>query len=256
MSILFRLRSADRKRRVGTADLLRPPALSAILAETYIALPASLVHSLANHSFGLKGPMNIFGIVGGAIVFVTAGTIAHGDELGPIEDLFSSGRHEASLNTGVLFSPFIANGGRPIINYTITEAQFGYMLGGGLHHGALRGNFEVLGEGFGSAIFEGSGGYIAGMTLWARYNFLQPEWRFVPYIQAGAGLTATDIDRHIVGQTFNFNLEVGLGTRYLLTEKWALLVEYRYQHISNANTGAHNLGINAHGPIIGVSYLF
>ena len=181
---------------------------------------------------------------------------ANAREAPDTDDLFGTSPYEGTLTSGVLFSPFLANHGRPTINYTISEAQFGYMLSEPRGDGWWRGNFELLGEGFGSGIIDGPGGYIAGMTLWARYNFVQPGWRFVPYTQAGAGLTATDINPRIVGQTFNFNLEIGLGTRYMLSERWALLLEYRYQHISNANSGAHNLGINAHGPILGVSYLF
>jgi opacity protein-like surface antigen len=172
------------------------------------------------------------------------------------DDPFTKGRYEASLTGGVLFSPFIANGGRPTINYTISEAQFGYMMDNVRSSGFFRGNYELLGEAFGSAIFEGDGDYIAGMTFWARYNFVQRNWRVVPYVQAGAGLTATDIDRHIVGQAFNFNLNLGIGARYLISERWALILEYRYQHISNADTAKHNLGINANGPILGVSFLF
>jgi len=170
--------------------------------------------------------------------------------------LFVKGRYEAALTSGVLFSPFIATDGRPTINYTISEAQFGYMLGDIKGTGFFRGNFELVGEAFGSAIFDGPGDYIVGMTLWGRYNFVQTNWRLIPYIQAGAGLTATDIDRHIVGQAFNFNLDLGIGARYLFSQKWALMLEYRYQHISNANSAQHNLGINASGPILGVAYLF
>ena len=200
--------------------------------------------------------MRNFAIVGWVTFCVLSGQIANASEPAESEDLFGAPRYEATLTSGVLFSPFIANGGRPTINYTITEAQFGYMFGEPRGEGWWRGNFEFVGEGFGSGIIDGPGGYIAGMTLWGRYNFVQPGWRFVPYAQLGAGLTATDINPHIVGQTFNFNLDVGLGTRYLLSQRWGLLLEYRYQHISNANTGAHNLGINAHGPILGISYLF
>jgi lipid A 3-O-deacylase len=178
-----------------------------------------------------------------------------GEPLGS-EDLFTKGRYEAALTSGVLFSPFIATEGRPTINYTISEVQFGYMLGDTKGSGVFRGNFELLGEAFGSAIFVGPGDYIVGMTIWGRYNFVQPNWRLIPYIQAGAGLTATDIDRQIVGQAFNFNLDLGIGARYLISQKWALMLEYRYQHISNANSAQHNLGINANGPILGVSYLF
>jgi opacity protein-like surface antigen len=172
------------------------------------------------------------------------------------EGLFERATYEAALNSGVLFSPFIATHERPTINYTITEIQFGYMLSGVKGSGVFRGNFELVGEGFGSAIFEGSGSYIAGMTIWMRYNFVSQSWRFIPYFQGGLGLTSTDISREIVGQPFNFNLNLGVGTRYLFSEHWAVSLEYRFQHISNANTGEHNLGINAQGPILGVSYLF
>jgi opacity protein-like surface antigen len=169
---------------------------------------------------------------------------------------FEHGRYEASLNSGALFSPFIATYKRPTIYYSITEVQFGYMLGGFKEAGFFRGNLEVLGEGFGSGIFEGSGSFIAGFTLWGRYNFVRPGWRIVPFAQAGAGIVSTDIDRRIVGQPFNFNLDIGLGARYFVSRCWTVNLEYRYQHISNANTGPHNIGINAQGPILGVSYLF
>jgi hypothetical protein len=170
--------------------------------------------------------------------------------------LFEGANYELAFNNGVLFSPFVASHERPTINYTMTEIQFGLMLSDVKGHGVFRGNFELVGEGFGSAIWQGPGSYIAGMTIWIRYNFVPPGWRFIPYAQAGLGLTTTDIDRQIVGQPFNFNLNLGVGTRYLLSEHWAVSLEYRFQHISNADTAPHNLGINAHGPILGVSYLF
>ena len=64
---------------------------------------------------------------------------------------------------------------------------------------------------------------------------------------------STDIDHGIVGQPFNFNLDLGFGVRYFLGRNWSLSLEYRYQHISNAGLNKHNLGINADGPILGVS---
>jgi hypothetical protein len=33
-------------------------------------------------------------------------------------------------------------------------------------------------------------------------------------------------------------------------------LEYRYQHISNANLAHRNLGVNAHGPMLAVSFFF
>src|ERR1044071_8544280 len=78
--------------------------------------------------------------------------------------------------------------------------------------GWSRGNFELVGEGFGSGIFEGDGSFISGVTVWLRYNFVPPGWRFVPFAQAGLGLTSTDIDHKIVGQPLNLNLELELAT--------------------------------------------
>jgi opacity protein-like surface antigen len=172
------------------------------------------------------------------------------------DSIFEHSRFESSLNSGVLLSPFVATKHRPTINYTITSLQLGYMItdvhGGGL----FRGNFEMVGDAFGSAVYKGIGSYVAGATLWVRYNFVQPSWRLVPYAQGGGGFVVTDIDREIVGQEFNFNLDLGVGFRYFLGSRWSVAMEYRYQHISNANLGKKNLGINAHGPILGVSFFF
>ncbi len=172
-------------------------------------------------------------------------------------DLFVAGRYEAGFGSGVLFSPFVATRHRPTINCTITELQLGYMLGDVKEAGWLRGNWELAGDGFGSAVFEGSGSYVAGATLWLRYNFVPRQpLGLAPYLQGGAGIAFTDIDREIVGEPFNFNLDVGVGLRYFITQRWSVNLEYRYQHLSNANLGHHNLGINAHGPLLGVSYFF
>src|SRR5579859_7955485 len=171
-------------------------------------------------------------------------------------DFFAARQYEMYFGSGVLFSPFVATYQRPTINYTVTSLQLGYMLTDVRGHGFFRGNIEIVGDLFGDAIFKGPGDYITGITLWGRYNFVQPGWRFVPFFQAGLGLTATDLDHRIVGQDFNFNLDLSAGTRYLLSPRWAVDLEYRFQHISNANTGPHNLGINAHGPVLGISYLF
>jgi len=179
------------------------------------------------------------------------------DQGHPTEHLFSSGRYEASVSNGALFSPFGPSRMRPTIDYSYSALQLGYMLGDVKGNGWWRGNFEVAGEGLASAIYEGPGGYIAGGTLWLRYNLVPRNgYGFVPFIQAGAGCVSTDIDHGIVGKPFNFNLEAGAGVRYLVGQNWSISLEFRFQHISNADTGEHNLGINGAGPILGVSYFF
>ena len=172
------------------------------------------------------------------------------------DDLFASGRYEGGTTTGVLFCPVGNPQNRPEINYVTAGLQVGRMLGGVRGSGLLRGSFEVVGEGFGSAIYEGPGSYIAGVTVWLRYNFVPRGWRFIPYVEGGGGLVSTDIDRGLVGQPFNFNLDLGAGVRYLITRQWSVSLEYRFQHISNADLGKRNVGINSQGPILGISYFF
>ncbi|MGA2863966.1 MAG: acyloxyacyl hydrolase [Verrucomicrobiota bacterium] len=173
------------------------------------------------------------------------------------EPLFERGRLEAAFNNGALFSPFLATRNRPTIDYTISELQVGYMLRDLKGPGWLRGNVELAGEGFGGGSFQSQGSYVAGATGWLRYNFVpRPGWRLIPYAQGGAGITWTDLDRRMAGQDFNFNLDLGVGFRYLISRHWCLNLEYRFQHISNANLNRRNIGLNANGPLLGVSYFF
>ncbi|HZQ48297.1 MAG TPA: acyloxyacyl hydrolase, partial [Verrucomicrobiae bacterium] len=126
-------------------------------------------------------------------------------------------------------------------------------VGGG---GLFRGNFEMAPEFFGSGIFEGTGTYIVGGTLWFRYNFVPRESRLVPYAQVGGGWVFMDIDHRYDGENFNFNLDAAVGLRYFLKPRLSVNLEYRVQHISNANLWQHNLGLNSQGPVLGVSWLF
>jgi opacity protein-like surface antigen len=77
-----------------------------------------------------------------------------------------------------------------------------------------------------------------------------------PYVQIGAGAESTDIDRRILGQDFNFNLDAGFGIRYMITPRCSVNLEYRFQHFSDASMTQVNLGVNAQGALIGVSWFF
>jgi Lipid A 3-O-deacylase (PagL) len=173
-----------------------------------------------------------------------------------LEDRFAPGEFELKTTGGAYFSPFGTPKSRPVINYTFAAVQIGYMLDQPSDMAFWRGNFEIAVEGFGSRIFDGPGSYITGMTLWGYYNFVPRGCRFVPFVEGGAGVTLTDIDHDIVGENFNFNLNLGAGVRYFISSSWSVNLEYRYQHISNAGLGDHNLGINAQGGFLSVSWLF
>ncbi|MEP6662478.1 MAG: acyloxyacyl hydrolase [Verrucomicrobiota bacterium] len=170
--------------------------------------------------------------------------------------LFDKGQQEASLGAEVLFSPFIATKSRPTENYAGGFGQIGYMFTQPNTNRFISGNLEGVAEGYGTGTFTGSGRYTAGMTLWLRYNFIPRDCRFVPYAQVGAGTTFSDLDHQIFGGPFFFNLDIALGTRYFLKKAWSLNAEYRFQHVSNANTSNHNLGLNAQGATLSVSWFF
>jgi lipid A 3-O-deacylase len=194
-------------------------------------------------------------------VFVAlTGAHARGAEPTQADDFssyfFQRGKQEVMLSGGMLFSPVGADKNRPTLNYTLSGLQWGWMLTDPKSSGWLRGNFEAAGEVMGGAVVKGRGSYMVGGTLWLRYNFLQPNWRVVPFFQAGAGAEATDMDPRLIGETFNFNLNVGAGVRCFIAKDWAVSAECRYQHISNAKLSNHDIGINAVGPMVGVSYFF
>jgi hypothetical protein len=77
----------------------------------------------------------------------------------------------------------------------------------------------------------------------------------IPYFQVGGGWTFMDIDHRYDGENFNFNVDGSAGLRYFFQPRVSLNLEYRFQHISNANLWKHNIGLNSEGPVIGISWL-
>jgi hypothetical protein len=170
-------------------------------------------------------------------------------------------RFSLQLVTGSLFSTKLFNGHEHTLDYWQTNLRLGCALNQpGPANSIFRGNFEVLLEVTGSYIYEGSGDYMAGITALLRYNFVQPDARFLPYVQAGAGIVFNDIykdqSHDAVGQAIEFTPQASLGFRYLIHPKWSLNAEVMFHHISNANLSDRNDGINALGGFIGVTYFF
>lgn len=98
-------------------------------------------------------------------------------------------------------------------------------------------------------------------TAWAAGFHLLYEHRFVtdgvlPTLRLGAGFLHGN-RRVPPGETrHNFSLLAGLGIDIPLGRSTALGVEYRLHHVSNADTGPRNPGINAHTLVTGLSFYF
>ena len=173
-----------------------------------------------------------------------------------LDDNFKSGSWEFSLGVAPMFSPIGNDMNRPVVNWVEGYAQLGYMVTDIHGSGFLRGNIEAVAEAFGGGIYEETGNYVAGGSIMGRYNFIPQNSHFSPYIQVGVGGEMMDIDHQYDGHNFNFNVVAMGGLRYFIKPSVSLNAEFRFQHLSNANTGDRNIGINAIGPGLGISWFF
>ncbi|MFW6198760.1 MAG: acyloxyacyl hydrolase [Acidobacteriota bacterium] len=98
-------------------------------------------------------------------------------------------------------------------------------------------------------------------TAWAAGFHLLYEHRFVtdgvlPTLRLGAGFLHGNREVPPGETRHNFSLLAGLGLDIPVGRATALTLEYRLHHVSNANTGTINPGINAHTAVAGVSFYF
>ena len=180
---------------------------------------------------------------------------------GPTGGIYTEGRMSLELVSGALFSLTGLPEGSPALNYAQTNLRLGWMLASpGPGQSVMRGNWEGLVEISNSIIFKGPGNYIGGVTGLLRYNFVQPDWDLVPYIQGGVGLVYNDIykddTQQAIGQAIEFTPQCSIGVHYLIDKNWAVAAEGMFHHISNAGMSKRNRSLNSLGGFIGVTYFF
>jgi opacity protein-like surface antigen len=179
-----------------------------------------------------------------------------------LKDNFASGAREFESLSGAFFFFDTTKNNRPSIDFALQSFRLGVMLNDPWEVGLLSGNFELMGEAFGGGIFEGPGNVLLGATLVFRYNFVHQHSRapLIPYLQIGAGGVYTDIDekesRGLISLPVEFNLQAAIGTRVMLNDRWSLIVEGDYRHISNAEIKKPNFGIDSVGGNLGFGFSF
>jgi len=172
---------------------------------------------------------------------------------------FDQGKLELQSASGAYLS--VGHSNQPNINYTSTAYRLGIMLYTPSGDGILRGNCELMLQlGYGS-IFNGPGNYVASGAAILRYNFVQPEAKWVPYVQIGAGMAYNDIykddrEQSLVGQAWLINLEATVGVRYFFNDRWSANLEGGYRHQSNVDENRRNIGLNSLGGGVGLGYHF
>lgn len=174
---------------------------------------------------------------------------------------FAEDRITLGLITGFVFSPIGLGPDHDSFNYTLTNIRLGWMLNSPSGNGFfLDGNFEAIIELSGSWVTNDWGEIIIGPTALIRYNFVQPGWVVVPYIQGGAGVVYTNAHEEpgqtTIGQALEFTPQASVGLRFLIDDNWTLETEAILHHISNAGLSDQNGGINAVGGMIGFTYFF
>lgn len=188
-------------------------------------------------------------------------------ELKPVavdEPLFAEDRVSAQFNTGVLFAPTFIGPSTEHVSYEQTNFRVGWLLNTPSDSEGIasvfRGSWEAIGELSISGVFSGFGNVMGGANALIRYNFVQPDWCVVPYLQMGVGILGNDLyedkTQNAIGQGFEFVSQGAVGLRFIVDKNWTIDLEGQYEHISNADTSYRNLGLNAAGGSLGFSYYF
>jgi hypothetical protein len=115
--------------------------------------------------------------------------------------------------------------------------------------------FEIVNEGiFGNAVHPG--GRVTGYALLLRLdgsNF----GHVIPFLDVGSGAQYTTLATRAqeLSGNLQFSPQVGAGIQYFFKPQRALVLEYRYYHMSNANLTPPNYGFNASMLVVGFRWL-
>jgi len=127
--------------------------------------------------------------------------------------------------------------------------------------GWLRGYSEFYFQGQYEQIVHGPENHYEGIMVGPRYNFVQPGWKIVPYVEGGVGIGFADSNPAAggLGQDFNFTFEAGAGARYDICDDFYVRLGVVYQHVSNAGLSEPtnpNHPIDELGPKLSFGYSF
>ena len=117
------------------------------------------------------------------------------------------------------------------------------------------GHWEWLNEVFGGTQYYPMSRYVCGVMMGLRYD-VATGTRWVPFAEAGVGLTATDIGGPDLSGNFQFNDQAGFGFYYFFRDDLAVTVHYRWLHLSNGGLIPPNHGINTQTLLGGLTWFF
>jgi len=168
---------------------------------------------------------------------------------------FNFGSHSLSLSSGAGYGVRIL-GSKQSHDMWLSSLSYGYTLSDVRGDGHwYKGNWELRGELWGGIQFDPSNEWVIGLTPHLRYNFATGT-PLVPYVDLGAGVSATSIREPDLGQTFEFNLQAAGGVHWFISANLSLDLEARFLHLSDAGSTVPNLGANTVSGLLGISWFF
>jgi lipid A 3-O-deacylase len=168
---------------------------------------------------------------------------------------FKAGTQSISLSLGAGYGLLIL-GSRQSHDLALAGISYGYMLGKTEGEGHwYRGNWELRGELISGGQFSPTSDWLVGITPHVRYNFATGT-RWLPYVDLGAGVSATSIGPPDLSHYFEFNLQAATGVRWFVRDNVALGIEARYLHMSCADIHTPNLGLNNVNGMLSISWFF
>lgn len=147
------------------------------------------------------------------------------------------------------------------LNYTLvpTVSSVWWQLDDVRGPSFLRGNWDATFGGCVTAIPRGPETHYLAYVMGIRRNFVQPNWRFVPYLGGRIGAGRIDAKGplgvpYAQGQDFTFTLMLGSGVRYNFNRRYGISAGLNYMHVSNLYLSEPkylDYGINVYGPMFG-----
>lgn len=245
--------------RIATAAWL-PAALGCLLATAEPAAAQSPTADIPGVPTAAQAPSGVH------LDSTTGAFQAPPPDNGPISppanaELFCKDRIDVQIMSGVQFAPSGLGPRSQTFDYLTEQIRFGRILTSNFFDGScFRGDLEGIFELTTAPIVDGFGSIVIGPSALIRYNFVQPDARLIPYLQAGAGVVYNDAykdpDQRSIGQSVEFFLEVGGGFHYRIGDNWTFDVESEIGHISNASLASRNFGINSVGGSLGFTFFF
>lgn len=122
-------------------------------------------------------------------------------------------------------------------------------------HALLGGTLDLRAELCAGYQYHPEPAYIVGLAPMLRYNFWTRS-AFMPFIELGVGVNATDIGEPDLSTVFEFSPQGGVGLKYFASKRLAITAEFRFLHLSNAGLRQPNEGVNTGLVLVGLNWFF